>query len=316
MSDKTIDAVLELIVIIAMFLILLACGCIFIYLIIVLILDFIVNNISLIINEIKYNANFDDVVFDNLFRYKVVKYVLIDHDSPFYEPGLHIYKAQLMLNIASWLVISSIGIIVIGIFVSFFTIIASTIKGTNIEKPNVTKIVAKPSYIIPLIFCISIISIGKILYSSFENNIYNPSEEINVSIKKIESIISINKTNPVFYDFIKKYIDDNKDKLSDNISTRTSNYLKNDRFDITRFTDFMIINKDFTLTPSNDINTGDRIKALKAINEIDAHRKQIRSLIEKISILNYTMSYISLPVCIIALYFLSIKLRYHLYPKN
>jgi hypothetical protein len=316
MSDKTIDAVLELIVIIAIFLILLACGCIFIYLIIVLNLEFIVNNISLAINEIKYNANFDDVVFDNLFRYKVVKYVLIDHDSPFYEPGLHIYKAQLMLNIASWLVISSIGIIVIGIFVSFFTIIASTIKGTNIEKPNVTRIVANPSYIIPLIFCISIISLGKILYYSFENNIYNPSEEINVYIEKIERIISINKENPEFCDFIKKYIDDNKDKLSDNISTRTSNYLKNDRFDITRFTDFMIINKDFALQSSQNINTGDRIKAQTAIMEINDQRKQIHSLIEKISILKYTMSYISLPVCIIGLYFLSIKLKINLYPQN
>ena len=316
MSDKTIDAVLELIVIIAIFLILLACGCIFIYLIIVLNLEFIVNNISLAINEIKYNANFDDVVFDNLFRYKVVKYVLIDHDSPFYEPGLHIYKAQLMLNIASWLVISSIGIIVIGIFVSFFTIIASTIKGTNIEEPNVTRNVANPSYIIPLIFCISIISLGKILYYSFENNIYNPSEEINVYIEKIERIISINKENPEFCDFIKKYIDDNKDKLSDNISTRTSNYLKNDRFDITRFTDFMIINKDFALQSSKNINTGDRIKAQTAIMEINDQRKQIHSLIEKISILKYTMSYISLPVCIIGLYFLSIKLKINLYPQN
>jgi len=307
MSDGTIDAVLKLTVIIALFLIILAGGCVCIYLIIVLILDFIVNNISLIINEIKYKANFDDVIFDNLFRYKVFKYVLMDDDSQFYEPGLHIYKAQLMLNIASWLVISSIGIIVIAIFVSFLIIIASNIQGNEIKSPNVMQIIAKPSYITPLIFSISIISLGKLLYSSFENNIYNPSEEVNVSIKKIENIISINKSNEVFYDFIKKYIDENKHKLSDNIYTRTNNYLKNDRFDITRFTDFIIMNKNFTLPSLKNINTADRIKALKAINEIDAQRKQICSLLDKISIVNYTMSYLSLPLCIVGVYFLTNK---------
>ena len=109
------------------------------------------------------------------------KYVLIDHDTPFYEPGLHIYKAQLMLNIASWLVISSIGIIVIGIFVSFFTIIASTIKGTNIEKPNVTRIVANPLYIIPLIFCISIISEG------ISTNPYSLPKLLAVSIARVNA---------------------------------------------------------------------------------------------------------------------------------